>query len=189
MDVYLFENPWPFAILLAAALAVTWLMLLRFQDPRILRAALVLLALLPVPFLLDYLVLTPAEEVEEILDQLSQAAVRGDAEAIVGRLSMSYAHGGLDHAGLASLIRRETAGIRLSSLRLNGRSIVADKDGTVTANFVAVLSGSRGGYTADYVPIRLRLTFQREPDGYRIVRVQRFEPAFHADREIPLQSR
>ncbi|MFO0945227.1 MAG: hypothetical protein U1D30_04655 [Planctomycetota bacterium] len=58
----------------------------------------------------------------------------------------------------------------------------------MTANFVAILAGSRRGFSADYVPVRLRLHFRKEPEGFRIVRVQRFEPAFHTDREIPLQS-
>lgn len=188
MSYYLFESPWLLFASLAATLVAVLLFFRNNQRPAILALAVLLFLLLPLPFLLDYFVVTPAEQIDQVLSEMVEAAKVGDAEAIVARIAPQYNHGGETYDSLVALIRREIGRIQLRSIGINGKSIAADeREGT--ASFVAVVAGSSGSSGVDHYPIRLTLTFEQTSSGWKIVRIQRFEPVVNTDEEIPLGRR
>lgn len=187
MQYYLFENPWPGAILLGGlALFLLWIGL---RDGRSgwLFAAGVAAVLGASLFLLDSFVTTPAEEVGRQLERMVEAARRHDAETIIDCISPEYRLNGQTKESLAQLIRREIGTARFRSIRLNGLEI-AGNDREVRARFVAIISADYQGFVADRYPVRLALSFERQGETWRITRVQRYDP-IAAEKEIPLGER
>jgi hypothetical protein len=188
VTAYLFESPWLAFALLAVALLIVLLLLRGNQRPGLFAMAAILLLLLPVPFLLDYLVVTPAEQIEQVVDELVAATLAGDPGPVVARISPQYNFGGETHASLTAMIKTELSRLRFQSIGINGREVTADASAG-RASFVAVVAGNAGSYGVDHYPIRLTLSFEQSPDGWQIVRIQRFEPVVNTDQEIPLGRR
>lgn len=181
---YLVENPWPLAglFLLLALLAFA------HHHARGARWSLLLgwlfWLLAAVPLILAWWIPTPTKEVNALLDQLVGAALRHDEGPILKAISPRYADRDMDHARLAGLIEREFRAYTPQSLRLNGRVLTGNAK-EVVASFVAVTSGRYGAVDVNYYVLRLKVTFAKEADGWKITRIQRFDPV-NADQEIPL---
>lgn len=134
---------------------------------------------------LGFVVRTPTAEISTLLDQLAAAGEKRDAEAIIVIISNRYDYAGYNRDKLAGLVREELKAVAIGSLSLNGREISASRDEAI-AKFVAVANGSYRGTAVQRYPVRLTLTFSRESDGWKIVKIQRFEPVVNQDHEIPL---
>ena len=185
MTTYFFENPWPlfFTMLVATSLAAAWFW--HTRRPRDLAVAVGCLLLAMAPLVLDFIVVTPAEQIDCLLDRLVLAALSGDTEEIVAAISHDYQHGGWDHAGLSALVRSELGSFQIDSLRLNGRRIQAGNT-VATASFVAVASGSYRSFQVNYYAMRFLLALEYGREGWKIYRIQRFDPV-DPNREIELQ--
>jgi hypothetical protein len=188
IDRYVFDNPWPLVItfLLAAAICVASAVLTGRGKP--LAAAALLAAVVLALFVFDGLVETPGEEVAGVLDRLTEAARRRNADSLVHAFSQAYQYGNFDYPRIAASIRREIARFQPRAVHLSGVEIEADRQ-TALARFVVVASGRYSEFEVNQYLLRLAVTFQREAGEWRIVRVQRFEPIVATHREIDLLSR
>jgi hypothetical protein len=131
---------------------------------------------------------SPAEQVRVVLQSLTKAAEKGDAETIVRAISPQYTGDGRNYAGVVAQIRKEIGRGTIGAASLSGVDVQADQDQAV-ARFLVFVDGSYEGMSAQRVPLRMRLTFRRESGEWKIVRAQRFHPLQKSDEEIPLFSR
>lgn len=182
---FLFESPFlTMALALGAGLAALWIARSTGRHS-VAALALFFFAISLAAPLLDWLVVTPREEIGALLDRLTSAALRSDAETIVAAIAPDFKENDLTRASLERSIRDEIGRCHFESVRLNGRQIEADST-NATARFVAVISATCGSQSAPRYPIRLRLTFAKREGLWKITGIRRYEPAVNTDREIPL---
>ena len=84
---YITENPWPIGLVSAVFLLIFSILFLREGELRMLIAGLVALACLGGVFLLDWLVVTPAEHGERVVRSMVRAAEEGDPDAVLEHVS------------------------------------------------------------------------------------------------------
>ena len=182
----IFENPWPlFALVLALAL-VAYFFARQKQDAKLVLLAMLLFVLLPVPFLVDWLVVTESEQVVVRLEELRSAFAERRAQVLVDSIDPSFKAANFDHAQMTEAIRRESAAFEADSIRLNAIKVEADKT-TAKADFVAVLAGKYRGHAINWYPMRLRVHFNRAKEQWKINKIERFD-AKSPNTEIPLLS-
>lgn len=179
------ENFWLIAGLAAVICVILFLQFRRAQKPIYLVGMGVCLLAIVVLLVADQFVETPAEEVRKTLLALVDAAKVQDAQTIIDSISPTYNHDGVTHQNLTDLIRRRLSEYEVGSLQLNGLEITVDGK-NAESRFVAVTSGSVGGYSVNRYVLRLAVYFEKEQDGWMIVRIDRFQPIGNTGEKLPL---
>ena len=76
-------------------------------------------------------------------------------------------------------------GYEVGSLQLNGLEITADGS-KAESRFVAVTSGSVGGYNVNRYVLRLAVFFEKLEGRWMIVRIDRYQPIGNTGEKLPL---
>lgn len=185
---WVFENPWPLAIGLAAG-GFFWLRRAFWARSRM-QAFVGSLALLiaGVVLLFGWRVETPIEKVDRVLDELADAGLRRDVKAIIARIGDRFQHPEASKQRISERLEREFADFRPDSLSFNGRQFRMVGD-AVAVDFVAVTGGQYRQIQVQRYVLRVRATFEESAAGWQIVKIQRFEPLGNNGREVPLFAR
>jgi hypothetical protein len=138
----------------------------------------------------DYLNESPFEQVRATLDEMVAAAERGDPEPICQRIASTYQDGVRDQAGVQSLIRSRIGEADVEGVSLAGVEMARQGE-EIEESFVAHVEGRQtrgaGGLPTGSYPVRLRMLFRREGEGWRVGAVRRFD-IIQSAKEIPLDS-
>lgn len=105
---------------------------------------------------------------------------------IVNALSDEYSTLAMGRQTMAMVIRQQFARLKLTSVSLNGVQIESSQ-GAGTARFVVFLHGTYSGQEIPRFPMRFEVSFRQGSDGWKIVKVRRFDIV--GGKEIGLQDR
>ena len=165
------ETPWPPIIgigALAVALLAAW-----FSTRRTVFLGLIglLVALCPVIWYVERVIVTPAEEVEAALRDLADAFQRDDVERTVDFISTQSPT--LQTAVLFALDRINVdSGLRISDV--NVKTMAADSRAVchfrANGTFEVPMAGYRGHHAS-----RWSFTWQREAGAWRVLKAQRLD--------------
>ncbi len=138
----------------------------------------------------DFFTVSPFEQVRTTLDEMVAAAERGDPDAICQRIASTYQDGVRDQAGLQSLIRTRIGEADIENISLAGVEMTRQAE-DIEVSYVAHVEGRQtrgaGGLPTGSYPVRLRMLFRREGEGWRVAAVRRFD-IIQSAKEIPLDS-
>lgn len=173
MNHYLFDNP-KMAILIALILEflliMAWLIFReRLKKPLLLIGP----GLVGLFVLLDVLVQTDREALEEATRQIVRAAQEEDAEGIIEFISEEFSHGSVNREREVALIRYhfDPAKPLIETNRITRLEVtkVADRSGTV--EFTVVTNTDQNSVYGYYplIKTKWRFEFVKDPDGrYRV---------------------
>ena len=181
MSYYLFENP-SMGILIAVVveflLVMTWAMFRdRFKKPLLLVGP----GLAGLFVLLDVLVQTNREELEEATRQVVQAAEEEDAESIIALISDTFLHdASIDREAINKQIQRRFPADRdiIDNNRITKLEVIEVNESGGKVEFsVLTTMGPESKYTDILQKSRWRFHFTRDPDGqYRIHNIEMTYP-------------
>lgn len=183
---WLFANPWPLAVFfLLVAVGATWYYS-QNSSTRALTLKIALFLLVLLPFLLDWLVETPREQVYGYLHRLARAAESGDADTLADAIAENYQNNPRQHVAVTNQVRQQINALELENVSLNGLEIDANAK-AATAKFVAmVYGGFRSNPHRQNYPLRLVVNFQKQEKGWRITNVKRLPIVGDISQEIQL---
>jgi len=159
----LFENPLTLWILLGIAAVVAGLVWMRTGSPRAARAALGCLVAAVLIGVLAWAVETDRERLVRTLDTMAKAVDRGDAEALIERISPEYRNGTFDKAALASAVR-----LGLRQVRATADSPVIrqrDREACVTQAYTFRPAPGARPVPAESERVTWEGAFAPDPDG------------------------
>lgn len=172
--MWLTENPWPPAIILLVV-AVVFGLLWRSQGRTpLLAVAVGCLLLIPIVFLVENAIVTPAEVVEQKIYAVRDAVVREDIQTTLGFLSATAVR---EKALVAAAL---AAGRVQPDARITDVSIEVQGDGTVaTSHFRAngVFTGNGLLLSGDHrFTTRWRVSWRKEDGEWKIFALDRLNP-------------
>ncbi|MFH5803537.1 hypothetical protein [Alienimonas sp. DA493] len=132
----------------------------------------------------DWYIVTEAEKVEALIDELADAAVAGDAEQVLSYFSPT------------AVIPRTTVAFGLNLVTIEDDLRLTDRSTTVTANDTQAVSDFRAngtvrvpqlGGAGKHFPTKWQLVWRKEAGEWKITEVRRFNPI--TDEPIDLLAR
>jgi hypothetical protein len=187
MPNFVFDYLW---ILAALGLVVGLTSLyagLRSGNRSVIAGAVLCLATGAALFGIDYWVVSPTEQVHQVLSRIIHAARNKDAKTISDAVSSQYTDGTRDRDTLVSLIHSRIDHADIENVSLAGLEF-AHQDGDIQTSFVAHVSGRYQGMNPGQAfPVRLKILFRREGDTWKIVSIHRYDPIQSA-KEVSLDS-
>jgi hypothetical protein len=159
----LLENPLTLWILLGIAAVVAGLVWMRTGSQRAARAALGCLAAGVLVGVLAWAVETDRERLVRTLDTMAKAVDRGDAEALIERISPEYRNGAFDKAALASAVR-----LGLRQVRATADSPVIrqrDREACVTQAYTFRPAPGARSVPTEFERVTWEGAFAPDPDG------------------------
>jgi hypothetical protein len=188
--MYLFDHLLAVSILLAAAgLSSAWWSS-RSGERSFGIAGLLLLLLGGAGVFWDQIWESPFDKVRTALRVMTEAAEQGQADPICSLIAPSYSDGARGATAVASLIRERIGQAAMADVSLAGLEL-ARIDSRIEAKFVAHVQGrSTGSSTrshSGHYPVRLKMVFTEEPEGWKVVAVHRYD-IIQSAKEIPLDS-
>lgn len=172
--MWLTETPWPPAIVLLVAAVVLGLVWRRNGRMLFLALAVGCLLIIPIVFLVEAAIVTPAEEVEQQIYAVRDAVIRDDIKATVAFLSTTAVQEKLIVAS-AMAVGRVQPDARITDVTVDVKG-----DGTVaTSHFRA-----NGIFTGDGVVLsgdhrfatRWRASWRKEGGEWKIFALERLNP-------------
>jgi hypothetical protein len=157
------ENPLTLWILLGIAATVAGLVWMRTGSRRAAVVGLVCLADAALVGILAWAVETDRERLLHTLDTMAAAVDRGDAEAVIERISPEYRSGPSDKAALAAVVR-----LGLQRVRATAQTpVIRQRDREAGVTQVYTFRAGPGGHplATDYDRITWEGTFAPDPDG------------------------
>jgi hypothetical protein len=174
MSYYLFDNPKTgilIALMLEFLLVMAWVIVReRIKKPLLLIGP----GLVGLFVLLDVLVQTNREALEEATRKMVQAAEDEDAERIIDLISGEFSHGSIDKDRVAYFIRRhfDPAKPLIESNRVTRLEVekVSEQKGTVEFTVITTTDQrSEYGYQS-FIKTKWRFEYVKDPDGqYRVI--------------------
>jgi len=168
------ETPWPPAIALLVGAVLAGIVWSRTRKSAFVALGAVFLIAIPLVFVIERAIVTPAEQVEQRIEALRSAVVRDDVEATLGFFSKSAA---LERAAIAS---------GMTLVRVEPDVDVTDLDIEVTANDTVAVSHFRANGTFvgrgpflsgdHHIPTRWRASWRKEAGEWKIFAVERLDP-------------
>ncbi|MGC1273627.1 MAG: nuclear transport factor 2 family protein [Planctomycetaceae bacterium] len=172
--MWLTETPWPPAIVLLVAVVVLGLVWRRNGRTLFLALAAGCLLLIPIVFLVEEAIVTPAEEVEQQIYAIRDAVIRDDVKATLDFLSSTAVR---EKALVATAM---AVGHVQPDARITDVSIDVKGGGTVaTSHFRAngVFTGNGVLVSGDHrFPTRWRATWRKEAGRWKIFALERLDP-------------
>ncbi|MDQ3333440.1 MAG: hypothetical protein M3552_22815, partial [Planctomycetota bacterium] len=147
----------------------------RNRKTALIAIAVACLVAIPLVFVVEQAIVTPAEEVELQIDALRNAVVRDDVEATLDFFSQSAV---LERAGVATgmtLVRVEPD-VRVTdvSVKVTAEDTVAVSHLRANGTFVGRGGALRGG--EHHTPTRWRVSWRKEAGEWKIFGLERLDP-------------
>lgn len=168
------ETPWAPAILLLVGAVLAGIVWSRTRKTLFVPIAIACLIAIPIVFVIERAIVTPAEEVELRIEALRSAVVRDDIEGTLDFFSRSAA---LERAAIAS---------GMALVRVEPDVDVTDLTVDVTANDTVAVSQFRANGTFvgrgpfvsgdHHMPTRWRASWRKEAGEWKIFAVERLDP-------------
>jgi hypothetical protein len=171
VEIILFESPVRLLVGFACVIAVVWVYGTRTEHSRRVVAAIALLVVLCIVMLIvQSAVVTDREAIRQTIDDIVDAAERGDAAFILSRIDAGYGGDGFDRKEISEWIDRALRIVKVSGVSLVG----VDIDTQISPPSVEIRSHSlievRNAYTGP-VFSTWRLEFANNPQGWKISRI------------------
>lgn len=168
------DNPWPPAILLLIGAVLAGIVWSRSRKKAFIAIAAICLIAIPIVFVVERAIVTPAEEVELRIEAMRDAVIRDDVDATLEFFSKSAV---LERAAIAS---------GMALVRVEPDVDVTDLDVEVRANNTVAVSHFRANgtfvgrgpfVTGDHhIPTRWRASWRKEAGEWKIFAVERLDP-------------
>jgi hypothetical protein len=160
------EDPTPIFILGGIALAVLFVFLMKTGRGLVLVAMAGVAAIMGLAVLIDALVVTDRERVEEVIYHAAAAAERNDLDGVAAFVSPSAPQ-------IKTEIRRWIGQLAIESVSIGGLDVTIDRTTspqTATAKFWYVGQGKwrRGDTVHDRIPGKLKVNFRKEGDRWLV---------------------
>ncbi len=173
------ENPYVITAMLAFCSLSSFGIWVKTGNRPAVSIGLLLLAVIPVFLWLEQNLVTDKEVLRTVIQELAEAAERGEYEKIYARIDENTGN------ALAS-VKAELPRYRLSNARITGyRELTVRSDLSppeALADFTAVATlGGPGGMHSDSVPRRVRLVFRKFGSEWKIVGYQHLPPVGKTD--------
>jgi hypothetical protein len=170
--MWLFEQPLIVLFVGAIFVAVAAVFWVQTQQPRALAALAFSVLALAGALAIEYMVVTPAEEVEQVLADVALALEANDPERVASYLASSAEE---LRQEVRSRLRMVT--VRSISIKSNLRvTVVGQSSAEARFNAVATLAIGGGNGGEQVVPRFLVVRFRREQGAWRIVDYEQFDP-------------
>jgi hypothetical protein len=160
------EDPMPIFILGGITLAVLLVFLLKTGRGAVLFAMAAVAAFMGMAVLIDALVVTDRERVENVIYKAAAAAERNDLDAVVGFVSPSAPQ-------ISAEIRHWISQLIVDSVSIGSLEVELDRSTnppTATAKFWYIGQGKwrRGDTVHDRIPGKLKVDFRKEGDRWLV---------------------
>jgi hypothetical protein len=133
---------------------------------------------------------SPFEVVRKSLRQIIDAAKAGDPEPICSSIAADYRDESRDRKALCSLVRTRIGESAIEDISLAGLELSREGE-QIIARFVAHVSGRQsrasGRMPGGRYPVRLRIDFRPEGEGWKVGAIRRYD-IIQSAKEIPLDS-
>ncbi|QDU60601.1 hypothetical protein Pan216_14480 [Planctomycetes bacterium Pan216] len=179
----LLTNPWPAVVLLGVGAVLFAVLAINRQQRRYLAGSALCVVLTGVVLWAASAWVTPAEQVDALLDRLAIAGEQGDARTIVDALAATTGDEQRQRE-LARVIENTFERADFSSVRLRGQQISVEGD-RATARFLAIVDGDYQGRAFNGVRVRLAVELVKLGEAWKIVDVKRYE-LVDAKKEMPI---
>ena len=168
------ETPWAPSIVFFVAVVLAAVLWSHTRKTAFLALAAACLIAIPIVFVVERAIVTPAEEVELRIEAMRAAVIRDDVGGTLEFISKSAA---LERAAVAS---------GMALVRIEPDVDVTDLDVKVTANDTVAVSHFRANGTfvgrgpfaggTHHIPTRWRISWRKEGGEWKIYAVERLDP-------------
>jgi hypothetical protein len=172
--MWLTENPWPPAIILLVAAVLAGILWSNTRKKAFLAIAAACLIAIPIVFVVERSIITPAEVVERQIELLRDAVVSDDVEATLSFFSKS------------ARFERGAIAAGMALVRIEPNVDITDLDVDVRANDTVAVSHFRANGTfvgrgplaggEQHIPTRWRVSWRKEAGEWKIFSVERLNP-------------
>jgi hypothetical protein len=168
------ETPWPPAIVLLIGAVLAGIVWSRTRKRAFIAGAVACLLAIPIVFVVERAIVTPAEQVELRIEGLRSAVVRDDIEATLAYFSKSAVAERLAIASGMALVRVEPdVDVTDLTVEVTANDTVAVSHFRANGTFVGRGPFLNGDH---HIPTRWRASWRKEAGEWKIFAVERLDP-------------